>query len=38
MDSQAEALYEGLADFYTSRKFPITANTFQYWTEAVKTT
>jgi hypothetical protein len=35
MESQAVALYERLADYFTSRRFPIPANTFRYWTEAV---
>jgi hypothetical protein len=35
MEAQAEALYERLDAIYTSRKFPIPAGTFRYWTEAV---
>ncbi len=35
MKSQADALYERLSGYFTSRKFPIPANTFRYWTEAV---
>jgi hypothetical protein len=31
----ATALYGRLNAFYTSRKFPISAETFQYWTDAV---
>jgi hypothetical protein len=38
MESQAQALYERLSGFFTTRKFPIPANTFRYWTEAVKQT
>jgi hypothetical protein len=38
MESQAQALYQQLAETYTGRRFPIPANTFRYWTEAVKTT
>jgi hypothetical protein len=36
MESQAHALYERLSAFHTSRQFPIPANTFRYWTDAVK--
>ena len=36
MERQAQALYERLSAYFTSRKFPIPANTFRYWTEAVK--
>jgi hypothetical protein len=36
MAAQAKALYEWLDAIYTSRKFPISADTFRYWTEAVK--
>ena len=34
MEGQAQALYERLDAIYRSRKFPIPANTFSYWTEA----
>jgi hypothetical protein len=33
--AQAQALYERLDAIYTTRKFPITADTFRYWTEAI---
>jgi Opioid growth factor receptor (OGFr) conserved region len=36
MEDQAQALYEWLDATYTSRKFPISADTFRYWTEAVR--
>ena len=36
MEPQAQALYERLNVIYTSRKFPIPADTFRYWTEAVR--
>jgi hypothetical protein len=36
MAAQAQALYEWLEATYTSRKFPISAETFRYWTEAAK--
>lgn len=35
MGPQAQSLYERLDAIYRSRKFPIPANTFSYWTEAV---
>jgi hypothetical protein len=35
MVAQAQALYECLDGLYTSRRFPISADTFRYWTEAV---
>lgn len=35
MEAQAEALYQWLNSIYTSRKFPISADTFKYWTEAM---
>jgi hypothetical protein len=35
MQPQAQALYERLSALFTSRRFPIPANTFDYWTEAV---
>jgi hypothetical protein len=34
--TEAEALYDRLSGFYRGRKFPIPADTFQYWTEAVR--
>jgi Opioid growth factor receptor (OGFr) conserved region len=34
METQAQSLYERLDAIYRSRKFPIPANTFSYWTEA----
>ena len=35
METQAQALFQWLNASYTSRKFPIPASTFRYWTEAV---
>lgn len=35
MALEARALYDWLAAAYTSRKYPISAETFWYWTEAV---
>ena len=35
MEAQAHALYERLNVIYRSKKFPILADTFRYWTEAV---
>lgn len=35
MKPQAKALYDRLNAIYTSKKFPISAETFRYWTEAV---
>lgn len=35
MKTQAKALYDRLNALYTSRRFPISAETFRYWTEAV---
>jgi hypothetical protein len=35
MTAQAQALYEWLDATYTSRRFPISPDTFRYWTEAV---
>ena len=35
MAVQAQALYKWLETTYTSRKFPISAETFRHWTEAV---
>ena len=36
MEGQAQALYDRLREFYRSGRFPIPANTFRYWTDAVK--
>jgi Opioid growth factor receptor (OGFr) conserved region len=36
MEVQAQALYDRLGAYYRSRRFPIPADTFQYWTDAVK--
>jgi len=36
MSAQAQALFDRLGAFYHGRRFPIPANTFRYWTEAVK--
>jgi hypothetical protein len=35
LEAQAEALYERLEAHYRSRRFPISADTFRYWTGAV---
>ena len=35
MEAQAQDFYERLDALYRSRKFPIPAETFSYWTEAV---
>jgi hypothetical protein len=35
MEGQAQAFYRWLDATYRSRKFPIPANTFRYWTKAV---
>jgi hypothetical protein len=35
MNDQAQAFYQWLNATYTGRKFPISADTFRYWTEAV---
>jgi hypothetical protein len=36
LEGEARALYEWLKTLYGSRRFPITADTFRYWTEAVQ--
>jgi Opioid growth factor receptor (OGFr) conserved region len=36
MEAHAQALYEWLGATYTSREFPISADTIRYWTEAVR--
>ena len=36
MEVQAQALYDRLREYYRSRRFPIPANTFRYWTDAVE--
>jgi hypothetical protein len=36
MQAQAQALCDRLGAYYHSRRFPIPANTFRYWTDAVK--
>jgi hypothetical protein len=36
MKAQADALFDRLDAMYTSRRFPISADTFRYWREAVK--
>ena len=38
LEPQAQALYERLSGYFTTRRFPIPANTFRYWTEAVSPT
>lgn len=35
MEVQAKALYDELSTFYQNRRFPIPANSFQFWTEAI---
>jgi hypothetical protein len=36
LETESQALYGRLEAFYHSRRFPIPADTFRYWTEAVK--
>jgi hypothetical protein len=36
METKAQALYRLLEAFYKSGKYPIPANTFQFWTKAIK--
>jgi hypothetical protein len=36
LEEQAKAFYDRLVALYGSRRFPITSDTFQYWTEAVQ--
>jgi hypothetical protein len=36
LGGQSRALYERLNQFYSGRRFAISADTFQYWTEAVE--
>ena len=36
LETESEALYGRLEAFYRSRRFPIPADTFRYWTEAVQ--
>jgi hypothetical protein len=35
LETEARQLYERLDIIYSSRRFPITADTFEYWTDAV---
>jgi hypothetical protein len=35
MEAQAHAFYQRLDAIYSSKKFPISADTFRHWTEAV---
>jgi hypothetical protein len=35
LDREAKSLFRRLEAFYTEHQFPITADTFQYWTEAI---
>ena len=35
LEDEAQALYERLAEFHRGRRFPITADTFRYWAEAL---
>jgi hypothetical protein len=37
LEREAQALYACLSDFYRTRRFPIPASTFRYWTGAVRT-
>jgi hypothetical protein len=36
LEAEALALFSGLNSIYSSRRFPITADTFRYWTEAIR--
>jgi len=36
LEAEARQLYARLDAIYTSRRFPITAETFGYWTEAIR--
>ncbi len=36
LEAEAEALYGRLNAFYTGKRFPIPADTFRYWTQAVR--
>ena len=36
MEVQAQALYDRLREYFRSGRFPIPANTFRYWTDALK--
>lgn len=36
LEAEAQALYRRLETFYRGRRFPIPADTFRYWTEAVR--
>jgi hypothetical protein len=38
LPAEAQALYACLADWYQQWRFPIPADTFRYWTEAVQST
>jgi hypothetical protein len=35
LEDEALALYKLLAEFHRGQRFPITTDTFRYWTEAV---
>jgi len=35
LKNEAQALFARLDAFYSARKYPITADTFRYWTDAV---
>jgi Opioid growth factor receptor (OGFr) conserved region len=35
LEDEARALYERLAEFHRALRFPIAADTFRYWTEAI---
>jgi hypothetical protein len=36
LEPEAQALYRRLENFYRGQRFPIRADTFRYWTEAVR--
>jgi len=35
LENEAKSLYGQLEAIYSTRKFPVTAETFQYWTDAI---
>ncbi len=35
LESEAQALFARLEDLYTKRRYPITADTYRYWKEAI---
>jgi hypothetical protein len=36
LESEAHALFKQLEAFYGQRRFPITSETYQYWTDAIR--